>query len=344
MESPLAITLPYEEEVICKSQWRTIGHDILEEDHRVDYVPNMIFQRLDFIITQVLNKVSIGKVNTVNQAKAILEQIEIVITSTDFVCSVPYFLIHSFSQGLYPRELVENVIQSPENKERLWHIIPNKNRQFSHVDCDLSSLLYLSIGEVLQIPLFMVEVPRHNFIRWRLNNDSYLNWDTNWGYSKYTDDLYANHYGVKQEHINNCTYLVDLSIEEVKGYFCFIRGITFHRKRSFQNAINEYQTSISKYKRSPLARNNIAWLFVSVREVQKMISRGDALQYAIEACEIYRVANNIGTLACVYAEQGDFQNAIKMATEAYDLSGNAIYPEWISGFHEGKTLLEMEGG
>jgi tetratricopeptide (TPR) repeat protein len=170
-----------------------------------------------------------------------------------------------------------------------------------------------------------------------------LNWDTNYGFNKYTDNGYAARFGVGPEHIANGTYLADLSTESVEGYFCFIRGLTFQRANSYADAVAEYRIAITKYQQSPAACNNIAWLFVSVREVQEIVTKEDALQFALKACEIHRTDNNLDTLACVYAEHDDFQSAIEIETEAYNISPQPSYREMIEAFRDGKTWLDVHG-
>ncbi len=326
-----------------RSERDSIGQRILQKDDRAKPVPDAVFQRLDSVVEQVENNVSVGTVNTIEEARTVLQSIERVITSTNFVCSIPYYLVHSFSEGLYPRALDSQVTFAAENDLRRPHIQANEDKDFSHVDCDLSSLLYLCIAESLQLPLCMVEVPQHNFVRWRLNGTLYLNWDTNFGFNKFTDAGYASRYGVNPEHIVNGTYLADLSTTNVEGYFSFVRGITFQRANEYADAIAEYRSAISNYPQSPSSRNNIAWLFVSLRDVQKIVTSDEALQLSLQACDIERSHSYLDTLACVYAERGDFTSAIQFETEAYNLYPSLGYKEMVEAFQDGKTWLDVHG-
>lgn len=342
--SPRVARPPEEEEPIYKTDGTSIGHRVLDEDRRAENVPSTIYKRLDAVVLRVESEVSVGDVTTIDEARAVLEEVEKVITSTNFVCSIPYYLVHSFSQGLLEKDLDRQLINVAENGLRRSHIIANEQELFSHVDCDLSSLLYLSIAEALALPLRMVEVPDHNFVRWRLNDDTHLNWDTNFGFNKYKDSGYAARYGVDPEQSANGVYLTDLSTDNVEGYFCFVRGLTFQRVSLYADAVGEYRKGIIKYPQSPAARNNIAWLFVSVREVQQMVTKEEALQFALKACDLHRTDNNLDTLGCVYAEHGDFQAAIRIETEAYDLNPLPSYREMIEAFRNGETWLDVHGG
>jgi tetratricopeptide (TPR) repeat protein len=45
-------------------------------------------------------------------------------------------------------------------------------------NCDSASSLYLAFGEVLDLPIAMVRAPGHTFVRWQLDDDRYINWET----------------------------------------------------------------------------------------------------------------------------------------------------------------------
>jgi tetratricopeptide (TPR) repeat protein len=187
-------------------------------------------------------------------------------------------------------------------------------------------------------------VPQHNFVRWRFGPNEFLNWDTNYGFNRWTDDEYAAQYGVTGELREAGTYLSDLSTENTLGYFCFVRGITFQRSDQFQSALAEYREGIVRYPQSPSSRNNAAWLFASKRHAQDFINKDDARRFAEEACSIHRSDQNLDTLACVCAEAGDFQTAIAIEEEAYKLSPLPNYKEMIEAFRNKKTYLDLHPG
>jgi tetratricopeptide (TPR) repeat protein len=69
-----------------------------------------------------------------------------------------------------------------------------KNTLFSNglknkkIDCNGFSALYMAIAEELDLPLKMVRAPAHTFVRWQLNKDEYINWETTRAVEK--DDQY----------------------------------------------------------------------------------------------------------------------------------------------------------
>jgi tetratricopeptide (TPR) repeat protein len=323
------------------SKHNTIGHRVLCEDRRAEPFPDLIFQRLDGVIDAVANVTIRVRGTSTEEARKVLTRVEDVVREANFVCSIPYYLVESFSDGLFQKPLDLRLIDSAENSLRKTHMMAHQHELFSHVDCDLGALLYLSIGEVLGIPLQMIEVPDHNFVRWRLDRDVHLNWDTNYGFAKFSDTEYAARYGVRKEHIDNGVYLADMSVDNVVGYFSFVRGLTFQGLKRLPEAVAEYRVAIPMYPKSPSARNNIAWLFVSDRGVQLIVSKDEALRFALEACSLHRSDSNLDTLACVHAEHGDFASAIACETEAYNIGPNPYYLKMISAFETGKTWLDV---
>lgn len=339
--SPLKGT-PAKEGIRKDGPTPTLGHLVLTEDSRAETIQPSIFDRLDDIISHVETAVTVGTVTTVNQARAVLQQIEQVIIAMNFACTIPDYLVSSFAQGLLPRALDPAVINNNENDLRRAHIAAHSGALFSHVDCDLSSLLYVSIGEKLGISLCMVEIPNHIFVRWRLDPSLHLNWDTNYGFDKFTDNQYALTGHVTSEQVVNGIYLADLSANNSRGYFSFVRGITFQGNNMFSEALTEYRNATQLYPKSPSARNNAAWLYVSNRPAQAFITGAEAIAMGEEARRLVKNDSNIlDTLACAYAQSGDFTKAIEIETEAYRMTPNPEYKRMIEAFGRGETWLDV---
>jgi tetratricopeptide (TPR) repeat protein len=339
--SPLELQLSGRLDLEYEPRFSTIGHTILTEDCRTRHISGTIFKRLDDVIAGVQAEIKDINVNTKDDAVRILETVESVVIRSNFVCSIPYYLVHDFADGLAARPIEQNAIYAAENNLRRPHIEANRGALFSYVDCDIGSLLYLSIADVVGLPLCMVEVPQHNFIRWKFTTGELLNWDTNYGFNKWTDDEYAAQYDVSQAQRRNSTYLSNLSQENVLGYFCFVRGLTFQKADQLDAAIKEYRAAIAIYPQSPSSRNNCAWLFASRKDAQTLILPEEARAFAEEACQIHRSHVHLDTLACVYAEVGDFDSAIRAEEEAYALSPDPSYRAMIDAFRQGKTYLDL---
>ena len=181
------------------------------------------------------------------------------------------------------------------------------------------------------------------FIRWRLADGSALNWETNHGYNRYTDEHYKTVHNFTLAQLEAGTYLADMSRENTLGYFSFIRGITHERAKQPTAAAREYEDALANYPQSPSPLNNLAWLYVTSRDAQQVITGADALRHATKACTFDRTANVLDTLACVMAECGDFAGAIVIETEAYALNPAPGFQEMIQAFRDGKTWLDLHG-
>lgn len=341
--TPLKSIEIYSEQIISDSvNSNTTGHKILIEDRRAENIPDSIFDRLDFLISCVKNEIPQGDNEDPVVAMEKLKSIEQTLTNNNLVCSIPIFLVPSLAEGLHQTPLRISPSEE-ENRNRRSHIEKHIDENFSHMDCDLSSLLYLSIAEKIGLPLCMVEVPGHNFVRWTLRDGTHINWDTNFGYNRFTDDQYAIKYDAQEEQINNGTYLSNMSTENVLGYFYFCRGNMFEGKSKSHKAIQEYLQSIEKYPQSPASRNNIAWMFVTSRDIQKLITDNQALGFAREAVAIIRSDLHLDTLACVLAQLGEFEEAITLETEAYNMNPDPTYQAMIKAFHNKQTWLDVNG-
>ncbi|BAN49318.1 hypothetical protein [Metapseudomonas resinovorans] len=326
------------------SSGNTSGHEVLLEDRRAETVPDATIERLSLIIEQASNNLPPGDNEDPEIALNKLYSIEHTLTTNNFVCSIPWFLVPSLAQGLELKPLQnQQLIFAGENRYRRAHIEKNINQDFSHVDCDLSSLVYLSISETIGLPICFVEVPGHNFIRWNFTNGKYINWDTNFGYNRFTDDEYARMYGAQKEQIDNGTYLSNMTKANVLGYFGLCRGGTLDSQGKIDEAISEYYFGLENYPQSPVPGNVLAWKFVSSRRAQQIITPNQALELSRKACSIFRSADNLDTLACVLAEHGEFEEAIAIETEAYQLDPRTEFKAMIDAFKLGQTWLDING-
>ncbi len=92
------------------------------------------------------------------------------------------------------------------------------------------SLLYLSLGHRLDLPLFGVALPRHFFVRWE-DEDRVVNIETTSRGEEIGDHQYATRYGLSREHVDGGIYLGNLARREVlvevlnnRGNFYWDRG------------------------------------------------------------------------------------------------------------------------
>src|SRR6185369_9347809 len=90
----------------------------------------------------------------------------------------PCRLVETLNDALTPRPA-----QTPprsdllaKNQRRRLRIRAGAQKLF-YSDCDTTSLLYLSIAEVVGFQLEIVDLPTHTFLRYNFKDGTYLNWD-----------------------------------------------------------------------------------------------------------------------------------------------------------------------
>jgi len=86
----------------------------------------------------------------------------------------------------------------------------------NYLDCDNRSIIYVGIGEALDLPIVPVETPGHIFVRWVFDDDSYINWETTSGTS-HPDEFYIDYNKKHKIHpltLKKGTYLRNLTLEE----------------------------------------------------------------------------------------------------------------------------------
>ena len=103
--------------------------------------------------------------------------------------------------------------------EKKAEFLANPQRHYHLFDCDLGGYIYLGVGEALGLPIYLVEVPGHFFVRYEYGNGDYLNWDNN-SAREYTNDDYRQGYcasskkSFDQATEEECFYLRSLNRAE----------------------------------------------------------------------------------------------------------------------------------
>jgi tetratricopeptide (TPR) repeat protein len=128
-------------------------------------------------------------------------------------------------------------------------LLLNEGLKKKELDCKNYSLIYLAIGEVLELPIYGVFVPEHMFIRWDkngihdpLNNNLLNEGDFNWetlDAKVITNNYYINHLDISLDTINNKVFLDNLKREQIIS-LAYTNIADYYRSEGFIDKANEY--------------------------------------------------------------------------------------------------------
>ena len=327
----------------------TIGHRLLELEAPLGTVRPEMSRLLDDLAEEVRGAIGTrppegDAAGQWNFALRSLRRIDEVLGRRNFVYSTREDLAASLSDALTPRrldpQLFQRIVADPSNARRRAQISRQRDGLFHTADCDTVSFLYLSIGEALDLPIALVEVPHHNFVRWYVTDRSFVNWETVHGAAR-SDQDFIRDYRIPQPAIQNGTFLARMTRENVLGYGRCIVAAGLEKQGRHKEAQAEYRLAIKANGRSPMPWNNLAWsLTTSPAELR---NGREAVELARKAVQIYRTANSLDTLACAYAEAGEFDKAVTTAIEASVLDpANPDLKRNIAGFRRRQTWIELQ--
>ncbi|MEA2036456.1 MAG: hypothetical protein U9O94_03045, partial [Nanoarchaeota archaeon] len=94
--------------------------------------------------------------------------------------------------------------------------------EHKEVDCDDVTIIYASIAEIMDLPLFAVVLPSHAFLRWQLNNGNSFNWEALLHGEPETDEVTLKGYPVSKYSVENGSYFKSLTRRELTGY-CYYK-------------------------------------------------------------------------------------------------------------------------
>jgi tetratricopeptide (TPR) repeat protein len=328
---------------------KTVAHDLLEIEKPLGTVTPPMTDLLDSLIESARKQLGVRPAadNLSAQrtyALASLRRIDELLTATNFVYAPHDHMATSLSDALTPRPLSGNLLNQvlwhSGNARRSAQISARRNQNFYLADCDTVSFLYVAIGEALDLPIAMVEVHSHNFVRWYLSDREYYNWETVYARTR-TDRDFIRDYRVPQAAIDNGACLSRMTRDHVLGYGRCITAAGLEAKDNHAAAQEQYRLALKVYNKSPLPWNNLAWSLTTCPD-PRLRDGKEAVRLATEAVTRYSTANSLDTLACAHAEGGDFDKAVQTAHQAWSRDpANGELLKHYNGFRQKKTWLQL---
>mgnify|MGYP003324878064 CR=1 FL=1 len=189
----------------------------------------------------------------------------------------------------------------PVNNEELFlHGMLKTKRGY----CMNLSLLYLILGQKLDIPLFGVPLPNHFFVRYQ-RDDHQINIETTEGGSSFPDSFYRQRYLPHYEK-GNSYFLNNLNAKKTLGAYFSNVGMVYYQNHKMDQAVFYLRMSTKINPRSIDAQNNLANIFSEQKKFKEAIRH---YQLALKASP--RNISTLFNLGLAYQEKGDIQAAIE---------------------------------
>lgn len=297
-----------------QSNATNIGYIILDIEREIPGRPD-VKTALGTIIKLAVEAIKQSKVDEISDER------EKAIAIFRAIASTLRFNGYHHKVGTYPESLT-SVLSSPA---KLF-------------DCDTGTFIFLSVADELGLPVSMVEVEvadydpsrafgDHNFVRWTLKDGGTVDWD-------------ANDERLRRGDRQTSLYGYAWSKDQLLGYVLFARGLAWEKLNKFDRSLVDYDESIKSFPTWHKAKNNIAWLLSSRRELQTLGRQKEALTLAQEVVSVHPTPNNRDTLACAYALNGDFESAVRIQKKVVqDSPGAASFRENLERLERGKNCI-----
>jgi hypothetical protein len=300
-----------------KPRYHTTARDFLDFEQGVGPVTDSEYAILDAVIDEAkirLKPIPAGLDDVPYKQFAIdsLKTIDCILVSHGFVYP-GIGLVQLLSDGLDPTTFsdaryYQALLLSAHNAGRTIFIEQRKPGPYYVVDCDIAAYMYLAIAEIMKYPLAMVQMPLHNFIRWRLPGGGYIDFETMDG--KQTDDNYYEVlWGIPSKFLGTPGVLTTMSDAQLLAYEYFGVAISYTWKHDIPTAIAKYEKAMSVDATLGDSANNLAWLYAVVPDVRFRDGQ-KAVAYAQKAVSISQNGDWLDTLACAYGAAGNFAEGV----------------------------------
>ncbi len=155
--------------------------------------------------------------------------------------------------------------------------------QTKKLDCDNCSVIYLSVAEVVGLPLKAVNLPEHMFVRWYFDDGCYLNWETMKRDAR-SDDYYKKLGNLSESSIKTGYFLKGINKKKVYAEAYNGIGIVLRQSGEYEKAIKNYDKALKLNPHSSLAYNNKGFALGHLERYGEAI---ECFDKALEICPGY---------------------------------------------------------
>ena len=193
------------------------------------------------------------------------------------------------------------------------------------IDCDTYSALYISISEIVRLPVIPVYAPNHSFVRFNFNDGTYINWEPIEG-KHFPDSLYIKQLNIHDNSISEGVYLKSLSRKEFLGVEYNNIGAYLLSIKKFKEAIPYFDLALEHYPKFSSAFHNRGSSYYAIKQTDNAfvdIMAANTLDP--------NQATTHNTLGDIYFDKKKYLKALDEYTESIKLDPRNYAPYYSIG-------------
>jgi hypothetical protein len=199
---------------------RTLAYRMLQRERAVRDVPEAAERLLRDVLSDAMAALGPDPTppETAEEFRAFGEKVSIALAAHNFIQpgspkDWPDTLGEAFAPLARDDPRVVSALRA-DRPARLRHM--TREGPVYLVDCDIGSMLIISVAQMVGFDVAMVEVPGHNFLRWKSSSGATAGWD--WTYWRAPDE--AGRAGRLQPSLlTRNVFLASQSLKETEAYF-----------------------------------------------------------------------------------------------------------------------------
>lgn len=272
---------------VYKGNPSTIAHDFINLEKQFGTGPEH-YAIINNLINKAISRITVKKNYSTEEAVKIMMLIDILLKDEGFKFKNNFL----FSEGI-------------------------KNKT---IDCDNYCALYISIAEVMKIPIVPVYAPNHSFLRFYFDDGSYLNWEPLES-KPLADSYYINKFKISEKSISEGVYMKTLTKKEFLAVEHNNIGAYFMSVQKYNNAISSLNAAIKINPGFSSAYHNRGTSYYALKRLKE--AQEDLLK-ANDLDPDRALTHN--TLGDIYMDNQDYDNALKEFNIAIQLDPENYVP------------------
>lgn len=255
-----------------------------------------------------------------NVAIRILGMIDSTFTEFDFMFYTNDKDVHYDFLTLAFRDTFDGKMIDRNNEYRISYWKNKKDQKHRLIDCDQYCRIYAGIAEMANLPLTVVHIPTHYYVRWHFSPSKYLSWNPNDGKAYPIESEIESFYRWENLLKAHPKQLLppDLDFQATFYNYLAVRADLYFLNTSFKDiskAKRDYETLLKMGRNNEIVFINYVWLHIMYPQFDKSLDLKKLHSYIDSAFTFENNLNFYDARACLYAIKGDFLKAIKVEKE-----------------------------